>query len=420
MNVPFPGARLGRLLLGVAALTVAVAGCGTAPAGDELRGHTLHVYVSLPLQGTSAAVSRQVLSGARQALAQVGGSVGRFHVQLHVLDDSSPQREAWDPGQTLLAARTAASDPRTVAYLGELDSGASAVSIPVLNRAGIVQVSPASTAVGLTQGGAGADPGEPQKYYPTGIRTFARLVSDDAVQARVQATVQRQAGCRTTYVLGDGSTESESTDDSFSAVAPAAGLPVAGVAVFDPHAPDYTSVAAGAAATGADCVMISGVAGTGPVLLTRQLAAALPQARLFATAGLVHGAYLDPAQGGLPASYDRRLIVTSPVTMPAGPPSGARRGVGAGAAAPSTVPAPEAAVGYESMSLLLDTVARASHNGTKPVRRSRVREALFKTRNRQSVLGLYSLTTSGDISPSRYGIFRVASGRLVPWRTVGG
>ncbi len=61
---------------------------------------------------------------------------------------------------------------------GNFDSGASAVSIPLLNKLGIPEISPASTVVGLTSAAAGAAPGEPVKYYPTRIRTFARVVPE--------------------------------------------------------------------------------------------------------------------------------------------------------------------------------------------------------------------------------------------------
>ena len=58
------------------------------------------------------------------------------------LDDSTAAAGNWDPGQTSTNARKAAQDKSTVAYIGEFNSGASAVSIPILNQAGIAQISP--------------------------------------------------------------------------------------------------------------------------------------------------------------------------------------------------------------------------------------------------------------------------------------
>ena len=60
----------------------------------------------------------------------------------------------------------------------------SEVSIPILNEAGSPQVSPANTYVGLTDNVPGVSaPGEPQKYYPTGKRTYLRIVPIDSIQA---------------------------------------------------------------------------------------------------------------------------------------------------------------------------------------------------------------------------------------------
>ena len=52
------------------------------------------------------------------------------------LDDSTAAAGKWDPGATSSNARKAAQDKSTIAYLGEFNSGASAISIPILNEAG--------------------------------------------------------------------------------------------------------------------------------------------------------------------------------------------------------------------------------------------------------------------------------------------
>ena len=166
--------------------------------------------------------------GARLALAEARGHVGEYRIALKVLDDATVARGGWDPGQTTINAKVAVLDPTTIAYLGELNSGASAVSIPPLNRAGIPQVSPTSTAVGLTTSAPGAFPGEPQKYYPSGIRTFARVVPNDTVQAVAQVRVQKSMGCTRTYVLDDDEVDGADAARSFALAAQSAGLRLVG------------------------------------------------------------------------------------------------------------------------------------------------------------------------------------------------
>src|SRR5439155_18976320 len=83
----------------------------------------------------------------------------------------------------------------TIAYIGELSSGASQVSLPILNQAGIAQVSPTNTYPGLTTVVPGGSPGEPDKYYPTGRRSYVRVIPTDLVTADALGELMAQAGC---------------------------------------------------------------------------------------------------------------------------------------------------------------------------------------------------------------------------------
>ena len=65
-------------------------------------------------------------------------------------------------------------------------------------------ISPSNTAIGLTRRGAGAAPGEPDKYYPTGDRSYFRIMPNDAVQADALATAMRDAGCTRVGAVHDG------------------------------------------------------------------------------------------------------------------------------------------------------------------------------------------------------------------------
>src|SRR3954447_18161744 len=148
---------------------------------------TLTIYSSLPLQGDSRPQSTDVVYGEKLALEEAGGKVGKFKITYKSLDDSTAAAGKWEPGQTSADARKAAQDQSTIVYLGEFNSGASAISLPITNEAGILQISPSNTYVGLTRA-EGADKGEPDKYYPSGKRTFGRVVPADHIQAAAQVT----------------------------------------------------------------------------------------------------------------------------------------------------------------------------------------------------------------------------------------
>src|SRR5690348_2177957 len=175
---------LGKAVTGcvLVGTTIGIVACGSSSSkssssassgssgSSSSSGNTVDFYSSLPLQGASTAQTVPMVNGMKLALQQAGNKAGQWTVKYTSLDDSTAAAGKWDPGQTAADARKAAADSKAVYYMGEFNSGASEVSIPILNEAGLPQVSPANTYVGLTTNEPGSAAGEPQKYYPNGTR----------------------------------------------------------------------------------------------------------------------------------------------------------------------------------------------------------------------------------------------------------
>jgi branched-chain amino acid transport system substrate-binding protein len=413
VRVKVPG-----IVLASALLAVAIGGCGSKDAvANRIDSAMLTIYSSGPLRGPSRPNAQAVLNGEELALAQARGQVGRYRIRLRTLDDSTPPRDEWDPGKTTVNAHIVLQDPTTIGYIGDFNSGATAVSIPLLNRLGIPQISASSSAVGLTSDAAGAAPGEPQKYYPTGIRTFARVVPNDTVQATVQVNLQRSLGCRKTYVLEDGEVDGEDMASSFGLVARSAGLKVVSVQEFPPRATSYAPLAKSVSQSGANCVLISALTESGAPLLARQIGAVMPLVQIFGSAGVAESTFVDPAAGGIPLWLDSRVMVTAPAVGPSAGPASAKAFYAAyerryGPAQPFAI------FGYEAMRLMLNAISRATDGGRRPVLRSRVLAEIFATRDRDSVLGTYSITRTGDTTIRRYGVWRVIDGGLSFWKSM--
>ena len=65
-------------------------------------------------------------------------------------------------------------------YIGTYNSGAAKLSIPILNAACLVMLSPANSYPGLTHAVDGVTAqGEPDSYYPGGYRNYARVINTD-------------------------------------------------------------------------------------------------------------------------------------------------------------------------------------------------------------------------------------------------
>lgn len=408
--------------LAILAAALALASCGSGSrssdtVGVRIRGDSLTVYASVPLHGASRVSGQAVVNAAQLALNEAGDRVGRYRIVLKVLDDATVKSGGWDPVQTTANAKVAVLDPTTIGYLGDLNSGASAISIPPLNRAGIPQISPTSAAVGLTASVPGAFPGEPEKYYPTGVRTFARTAPTNQVQAVAQVEVQKDMGCATTYVLDDGEVDGADAARSFEVAAQAGGVKLVGIQAFVRGAKNYTALATAVKAVAPDCVLISADTESGAVLLTKQLAQVMPAVKFFCTQGLAESTYTEPGEGGLPLSLDPRVVLTAATLgLSDYPPSATRF-----TAAYQRIYGPpelDAIFGYEAMNLLLDSIGRATDHGQIAPERSKVVSAMFATRNRHGAIGTYSIQRDGDTTIKRYGVYGIVAGRLSFWEAV--
>ncbi len=76
---------------------------------------------------------------------------------------------------------------------------------------------------------------------------------------------------------------------------------------------------------------------------------------------------------------------------------------------------PAVLYGYEAMSAILDAIRRAGSHGND---RPDVIKAFMATRDRESVLGRYSVQPSGETTLSTYGVDRVVAGSPVFWRAI--
>jgi branched-chain amino acid transport system substrate-binding protein len=391
-----------------AALVSGVAGCGDGEdnnGGGGAGSTALTIYSSLPLQGASREQALSIVNGMKMALEEVGGKVGKFTIKYVSLDDSTAAAGKWDPGQTSSNARKAAQDESTIVYLGELNSGASTVSLPILNEASILQISPINGYVGLTRS-EGADAGEPDKYYPSGKRTYGRVIPADHIQAAAQVAWQKDEGCTKTYVLNDKEVYGKGIADQIEQIAKDQGLSIVANDGIDPTAPNFRSLAAKINSSGADCVFFGGLTANNGVQLFKDLNAALPNAKLFGPDGVAESSFTSE----IDAETQRQTRITTATLDPnLYPPSGkeffARYRETYGAE-PETF----AIYGYEAMSVALEAIKRAGDQGDD---RQAVIDAFFSIKDRDSVLGKYSIDENGDTTLPDFGGYRVEDGKLV-------
>jgi branched-chain amino acid transport system substrate-binding protein len=400
--------------VGLAALAVVGAGltgcAGASSTGsNEAVGGELAIYSSLPLQGPLALISQQIVGGEKLALAATGGRVGHFKIDYVSLDDSNTTDGRWSPGEASSDAKTAAQDTSTIAYLGDYNSGATAISLPLINGAGIPQVSPSSPYAGLTSSqDAGQD--EPERFYPSGHRSFLRLGPGDPLQAMAQVQLMASLGVSKVYVLNEVDPFELPLASLVASDAEAAGIAVAG------H--DQLTVSTGASykgeiekitSSGAGAVFFSGQGTEAAAALWTALHEADRHLLLLGPSSLAEEDSFAPMIGAAAAS----TYLTTPALPAHFYGDGAQRILSHYHRLFGGEPTAYVLYGYEAMSVVL---AAIRHSGAHGNDRQVVTGHLLATRDRESVLGHYSVNGYGEATLSRFAVDRVEGGLPVFYR----
>ena len=375
---------------------------------------TIKFYSSWPMIAASEQIGGDSRESVRMALEDFGMAAGGFALEYEALDDAIASTGSWDAGKESENANRAVNDEDAMVYIGTYNSGAAAISIPILNAVPMAMISPANTYPGLTQAVEGVtEEGEPDKYYPTGFRNYVRIVPKDTIQGAALATLMQEEGCSSIYILNDKEVYGAGLSRNIEKAAKDLGLEVQANDGIDPKAPNYRSVAAGITA---DCFVFSGITANNAAQLFKDVAAAKPDVKLFGPDGVAESGFADPKEGGIPADVAKKTLVTVATLDPKEyPPEGQKFFEDFSAKYGEKNPDPYAIYGYEAMKLALDAIKRAGDKGND---REEVVKQLFATQGRQSVLGTYDIDDNGDTTLTDYGIYKIEGGELKFDRTI--
>ena len=246
--------------------SLALAACGSSGGGSGSSasggggGQTLIISTDLPLQGSSKDASDATNQAIELYLQQIGYKAGNFTVQLKKYDDSTAAAGKWDQAQCTKNATDHVANTQEVAVMGTYNSGCAQIQIPVLNQdpsGPMLMVSQANTYPGLTKTWG---PGEPAKYYPTGKRNYARVVTTDDNQGRAAAQfMAKDLNVKKCYVLNDNETYGQGVASAFATEAPKVGITVLGNDPWDAKQPNYTALFQKIKGLGADCIYLGGI-----------------------------------------------------------------------------------------------------------------------------------------------------------------
>jgi branched-chain amino acid transport system substrate-binding protein len=432
---------LGLLAGVVGALALVAAGCGGSDSsssgggGDvsalpasscsalEYKGEgdpDVLIATDFPMQGSSRTQTLQIVGAARLLLEQQNWKAGDHNVALQVCDDATAQAAKWDPDKCSRNAHAYAQNENLIGVIGTFNSGCAAIEIPVLNQApggGVLMLSPANTYGCLTEPCAG---NEPEKYYPSGTRNYARVAPSDPNQGAVMAEFAKAQGVNRIYILNDKEAYGLGVAKNFQGAAEALGMTVTGFSAYDPKQANFRAIFTRIKATNPDGIFIGGLVDENSGQLINDKVAVLGpnsgDVKLFLPDGFTADAVFQRAEGGTPNAKDAFFSVAG---------VGIDKYTGEAKtfidAFKKTIPGksvdPYAILGAQATRVMLDAIENSDGS------RASVIEEVFKTKIDNGLIGSFEINENGDITGAKGAalLFTIYKGtnKLVTFKTAG-
>jgi len=376
---------------------------------------TLKIVSSLPMTGSSLTQTQTIVNAEQLRLDQANSQVcgGKYTIEYEAWDDASAALGKWDPAVETENANKAAADSSIIAYLGTFNSGAAKLSIPILNAAGpLTMISPANTNPGLTK--ADKDlAGVTDSYYPSGTRSYSRVVAADDIQGKVAANFVKSLGATTVYILDDQELYGKGVADVFEATAKEIGLTVLGHEGIDPKAADYkalmTKISTSNNGAAPDAIYVGMVVDNNASQLLKDKVAIMgdnTKVKYVGPDGIQTQAFIDGAGADVAEGV---YASVAGVPLDKLPPSGLKF-VTDYEAKYGKLTEPYAVYGYETMNVALKAIEDVCAAGGDPTDRAAINTAVHAITNFDGALGTWSFDANGDTSLTDMTFYQVKSG----------
>jgi branched-chain amino acid transport system substrate-binding protein len=383
VNRPLVKAML--FLFAVAGL-VGWSGCAQRSDSDA---KVIKIVSSFPRTGSAKAQTDTLVNGIRMALDEVGGKVGDLAIEYADWDDATAAAGQWTAEAETANADRAARDSDVMIYIGTFNSGAAKVSMPILNRAGVLMVSPANTWPGLTKPGKG-DPGEPEIYRPTGTINYTRIVPADDLQGPLGADWAREMGARKVFILDDTEVYGRGIATLFKERCGELGIKVLGHESIDVKSQEFKSLMTRIKALEPDLVYFGGTTQSKGGQVAKDMVAVGLTSKLMVPDGCMEEAFIESAGAD---NLNGRTYVTFSGLPPDQLTGAGKEFVEKYKAKYGGMPEAYAIYGYEAARVALEAIRRA---GVKD--RAAILKAGLGIRDFSGALGKWSFDDNGDTS----------------------
>jgi branched-chain amino acid transport system substrate-binding protein len=386
-----------------------VVGCGCNRSGG---GNTLKLVSSMPRTGSARGQTDTIANGIKMAIDEYGGEIAGMKIEYEDWDDADASNQSWQAELEGANAQRAINDPDVMAYIGPYNSGAAKVSMPLLNEAGLLQVSAAVTHTGLTKKDPGGDPNEPDVYRPTKKITFCRVCPADDVQGPLAADFARdELKAKTVFILDDKELYGQGVAGLFRRRAEALGLRILGHESINTKQNEFNALMTTVKGRNPDVVYFGGTTQSKGGQIAKDMRNAGLTCPLIVPDGCYELAFIKSAgEENLKNCYVTMGGIDASLLKGPGAEFVKRYKEKFGGNEPEAY----AVYGYEAAKVVLEAIKAV---GKKD--RAAIVTTCVNTKNfDKGALGTWSFDENGDITLQNMTISKVEGGRFKPVKTI--
>jgi len=382
----------------LAIVALAVTGCGGTTGTTGTTGATtLSIGIGAPLTDGAVALGKGMVRGTNLAVAQANAS--QEVKDLGIVIKTVEGDDKGDPTTGGNVATQFASNPSLVGVMGTLNSGVTRVAVKIYNAANIVQVSPANTAVDLTQ---------------MGMTNYFRVCTVDSVQGPVAADYAfKVAGKKTAYVVDDSTVYGTGLADAWDTQFKADGGTVAGREKTGDKDTDFKALVSKIKAANVQIVYYGGIYNSG-ALLSKQMKEGGVAVPLMSGDGCYDPEFIKLA-GAENAEGDLCTSVGLPTDKA---PGGAKFLADYKAAYPGEAPAAYDAYSYDAANVIIKAIVEVAKSmGADKVATTEGKKAIIAAVAKtdfEGVTGKVQFDKNGDTTNKAITVYAVKAGVWVP------
>lgn len=371
------------------------------------------IVSSMPRTGPAKGETDAIVNAIKMAVADFE-KVVPFEVQFLDWDHATPRTGTWDGPLEAQNAEKAIADKDVMAVIGPYNSGAARISAPILNKAGLVQLTPAATYPGLTRPSSVSDPDEPDKYRPGKKLTFCRVCPHDASQGPLSADFAiDELKVKSVYILDDKELYGNGVATAFKKQCEERKIKVLGHESIDTRVNDFTKLLKAIKAKDPDLVYFGGTTQSKGGQIARDMHAEKLGCPLLVPDGCYEQAFIDVV--GADALDAMKCFVTIGGINPAH-----LKGAGADFVKRykdqyKKEPTAYAVYGYEAAAVALEALRTVGKKDREVVRKAVVGTKDFD----KGLLGKWSFDEYGDTTLQPLTIATVEKGKFRSVKVMG-